>query len=98
MGTGGGRGARTDGVTHMWLDIVIVAFFAAGIYSFAVLTGFEKRFLTRKTDRRAENLYDEYADSHASSGGSPRSTAAPGRTTRPTPGPAHGVSGTSAHR
>ena len=63
MGTGGGRGARTDGVTHMWLDIVIVALFAAGIYSFAVLTGFEKRFLTRKTDRRAENLYDEYADS-----------------------------------
>jgi len=63
MGTGGGRGARTDGVTHMWLDIVIVALFATGIYSFAVLTGFEKRFLTRKTDRRAENLYDEYADS-----------------------------------
>ena len=28
-----------------------------------MLTGFEKRFLTRKTDRRAENLYDEYADS-----------------------------------
>ena len=47
----------------MWLDIVIVALFAAGIYSLAVLTGFEKRFLTRKTDRRAENLYDEYADS-----------------------------------
>ena len=63
MGTVGGRGARTDGVTQMWLDIGIVALLIFGIYSFAVLTGFEKRFLTRRTDRRAEDLYDQYGDS-----------------------------------
>jgi hypothetical protein len=66
MGTVGGRRAREDEVTHMthiWLDIGIVALLIFGIYSFAVLTGFEKRVLTRKTDRRAEDMYDQYADS-----------------------------------
>ena len=47
----------------MWLDIGIVALLIFGIYSFAVLTGFEKRVMTRKTDRRAEDLYDQYGDS-----------------------------------
>jgi hypothetical protein len=50
-------------MTHIWLDIGIVALLIVGIYSFAVLTGFEKRFLTRRTDRRAEDLYDRFADS-----------------------------------
>jgi hypothetical protein len=63
METIGGRGARADGVTHMWLDIVIVALFAVGIYCFAVLTGFQTRMLARRSNRRAEDMYDEYADS-----------------------------------
>jgi hypothetical protein len=63
MATTGGRGARTDGVTHMWLDVVIVALFMVGIYSFAVLCGWQTRLLSRRTNRRAEDMYDEYADS-----------------------------------
>jgi hypothetical protein len=59
----GGRVARADGVTHMWLDIGIVVLLIVGIYCFAVLIGFERRSLTRRTDRRAEDMYDQYADS-----------------------------------
>ena len=47
----------------MWLDIVIVALFAVGIYCFAVLTGFQTRMLARRSNRRAEDMYDKYADS-----------------------------------
>jgi hypothetical protein len=47
----------------MWLDVGIVALLIFGVYAFAVLTGFEKRVMTRRTDRRAEDMYDQYADS-----------------------------------
>jgi hypothetical protein len=47
----------------MWLDIVIVALFAAGIYCFAVLTGWQTRLISRRTNRRAEDMYGQYADS-----------------------------------
>jgi hypothetical protein len=47
----------------MWLDVVIVALFALGIYSFAVLCGWQTRLISRRTNRRAEDMYDEYADS-----------------------------------
>jgi len=63
MGTSGGRSACTDGVTHMWLDVAIVALLVVGIYSFAVLCGWQTRLLSRRTNRRAEDLYDQYADS-----------------------------------
>ena len=59
----GGRGARADGVTQMWLDVVIVALFVVGIYSFAVLCGWQTRLISRRTNRRAEDMYDVYADS-----------------------------------
>ncbi len=62
-GTSGGRGARADGVTQMWLDVVIVALFIVGIYCFAVLTGWQTRLISRRTKRRAEDMYDQYADS-----------------------------------
>src|SRR5579863_7585491 len=62
-GTVGGRRAREDGVTHMWLDIGIVALLIIGIYCFTVLTGFQTRMLARRSNRRAEDLYDQYADS-----------------------------------
>jgi hypothetical protein len=58
-----GEGARADGVTHMWLDIAIAVVLAAGIYCVAVLVGFQTRMLTRKSNRRAEDLYGQYADS-----------------------------------
>jgi hypothetical protein len=47
----------------MWLDVVIVALFAAGIYCFVVLCGWQTRLLSRRTNRRAEDMYDDYADS-----------------------------------
>jgi hypothetical protein len=43
------------------LDVVIVALFVVGIYSFAVLCGWQTRLLSRRTNRRAEDMYDEYA-------------------------------------
>jgi len=53
----------TEKVIHMWwVDIVVVALFAVGIYGFATLVGFNTRRLTGKTDRRAEDMYDEFAD------------------------------------
>jgi hypothetical protein len=50
-------------VTHMWLDIGIVALLIIGIYCFAVLIGFQTRMLARRSNRRAEDMYDQYADS-----------------------------------
>jgi hypothetical protein len=47
----------------MWLDVVIVALFVVGIYCFAVLTGFQTRMLARRSNRRAEDMYAQYADS-----------------------------------
>ncbi len=52
-----------DGVTHTWLDLGIVALLITGVYCFAVLTGFQTRLMSRRSDRRAEDMYDEYADS-----------------------------------
>ena len=47
----------------MWLDFAIVALFVVGIYCFAVLTGWQTRLLSRRTKRRAEDMYDQYAGS-----------------------------------
>jgi hypothetical protein len=84
-----------DGVTHMWLDVGIVALFAVGVYCFAVLTGWQTRLISRRTNRRAEDMYDQYAGSRHKQR-SAREPAPPGMTTRP--GRAHPGSGTSAHR
>ena len=43
----------------MWLAIGIVFVLAVGVYSVAVLTGFQ----TRRSNRRAEDAYGQYADS-----------------------------------
>ena len=43
-----------------WQDIIIVALFALGICSFVMLVRTMTRHLTRKTDRRAEDMYDEF--------------------------------------
>jgi hypothetical protein len=47
----------------MWLDIGIVALFLVGIYAFIELVGWRTKPLSRRTNRRAEDMYDQYADS-----------------------------------
>jgi hypothetical protein len=46
-----------------WEYIVIAAVLLFGIYAFATLTGFETRVLSRRTNRTAESMYDNYAGS-----------------------------------
>ena len=45
-----------------WQYIIIVLGLAFLAYAVALISGFETRILTRKTDRRAEDLYPNYAD------------------------------------
>lgn len=49
-------------INMWWIYIVMPILFALGIYGFLTIVGVQKRFLTRKTDRRAEDMYDEFAD------------------------------------
>jgi hypothetical protein len=44
-----------------WIYIVMPVLFVLAIYGFISWTGLEKRLLATKTDRRAEDLYDEFA-------------------------------------
>lgn len=46
-----------------WQIVVIVAVLIFMIYLFLVIVGYRTRLLTRKTDRTAESMYDNYADS-----------------------------------
>ena len=43
-----------------WQDIIIVALLALGIYGFVVLVRYMTEQMTRRTDRRAEDMYDEF--------------------------------------
>jgi hypothetical protein len=43
-----------------WQYLIIVALFVLGIYGFVMLVRTMTRQLTRKTDRRAEDMYDEF--------------------------------------
>jgi hypothetical protein len=47
----------------MWMDIGIVALLLFGVYAFTQLVGWEKRTLTRRTSRTAEDMYGQYTDS-----------------------------------
>jgi hypothetical protein len=51
----------------MWWEYVVIAglLVFAG-YAFVALVRFQERIMTRKTDRRAEDLYDSYADGRGS--------------------------------
>jgi hypothetical protein len=49
-------------INMWWIYIVMPILFALGVYGFLKIVGVEKRFLTRKTDRRAEDMYDEFTD------------------------------------
>jgi hypothetical protein len=47
-----------------WWEAIL--FFAAvifAIYGFASIVGFRTRMLTRRTDRTAKDMYDQFADS-----------------------------------
>jgi hypothetical protein len=44
-----------------WIYIVMPILFALAIYGFISWTGVQKRFLTGKTDRTAEDMYDQFA-------------------------------------
>jgi hypothetical protein len=46
-----------------WEIILFIAVVIFAIYAFASIVGVQKRGLTRRTDRTAENMYDDYADS-----------------------------------
>jgi hypothetical protein len=46
-----------------WEDVLVVAVLLAGIYGFLVLMGSTTRFLSSGTDRTAESMYGNYADS-----------------------------------
>ena len=43
-----------------WQYIIIVALLALGIYGFVVLVRYMTEQMTRRTDRRAEDMYDEF--------------------------------------
>jgi len=48
----------------MWWEYVVGAVVLIVVaYMFAVITGFQTRWLSRRTGRTAENMYDNYADS-----------------------------------
>jgi len=48
-------------VIRVWRqNLIIVALLALGIYGFVMLVRTMTRQLTRKTDRRAEDMYDEF--------------------------------------
>lgn len=43
-----------------WQYIVIAALIAVGIYGFVVLVRYMTQQMTRKTERRAEDMYDQF--------------------------------------
>jgi hypothetical protein len=46
-----------------WETVLFFMAVAVAIWGFASIVGFRTRTLTRKTDRTAEDLYPDYADS-----------------------------------
>jgi hypothetical protein len=62
--TGKGKDVAGEVVINMWwIDIVVVALMALGVYGFIAIAGFNTRRLTSKTDRTAEDMYDQFDDS-----------------------------------
>src|SRR6476646_9184925 len=61
------RNRSPDGIVVIqmswWEIILFIAVVIFAIYAFASIVGFRTRTLTRPTDRTAENMYDDNADS-----------------------------------
>ena len=49
-------------INMWWIYIVVPILMALGVYGFLSIVGVDTSWLTRKTDRRAEDMYDEFAD------------------------------------
>ena len=45
-----------------WIYIAAPILMALGVYGFLGIVGVQTSWLTHKTDRRAEDMYDEFAD------------------------------------
>jgi len=58
----GGDYNREVVINMWWVDIVVPLLFLFAIYGFVSWAGFNTRWLTGKTDRRAEDLYDQYGN------------------------------------
>jgi hypothetical protein len=54
------RRSPVEVITVWWQDIIIVAVIALGIYGFVLLARYTTQQMTRKTDRTAEDMYDEF--------------------------------------
>jgi hypothetical protein len=48
-----------------WEALIFFAAVSLAIWGFLSMVGFETRFWTRRTDRTAKDMYDEFADSPA---------------------------------
>jgi hypothetical protein len=48
-------------INMWWINIVVPILMALGVYGFLAIIGVHTSWLTRKTDRRAEDMYDEFA-------------------------------------
>jgi hypothetical protein len=46
-----------------WMYIVVLAILLFGIYAFLELTSARTRWMTRRSERTAESIYDNYGDS-----------------------------------
>ena len=47
----------------MWIYLIIVPVLGFGIYAFLSITGVQTRWLSRRSNKAAESMYDNYADS-----------------------------------
>jgi hypothetical protein len=59
-GQGPRRSSPVEVITMWWQYIIIVAVMALAIYGFVALVRYMTQQMTRKTDRRAEDMYDEF--------------------------------------
>jgi hypothetical protein len=55
------RGSSGEVIAVWWQYVIIVALIAAGIYCFVVFARHMTQQMTRKTERRAEDMYDEFS-------------------------------------
>ena len=46
----------------MWIYLIIVPVLGFGIYAFLSITGVQTRWLSRRSNKTAESIYDNYAD------------------------------------
>ncbi len=55
----------------MWIDLLIVAVLGFGIYAFLSIAGVQTRWLSHRSNRTAESMYDNYGDRNPKQGRHP---------------------------